>query len=241
MWLLNTEHAALEFFPSPEAVPGGYAILSHTWGPEKEQTFQDLRVVLDLCKVSSENPLTSSHVSLKIRECCRVAKERGFEWVWIDTCCIDKTSSIELSEAINSMFRWYASAEVCLAYLDDVPAGCNLDAEDSDFRKARWFGRGWTLQELIAPLNLLFLNKDWCVIGTKVEHARLLEQITGVRAPVLLRRMHFTSVSIAERMHWASKRTTSRVEDEAYCLLGLFDVSIPSIYGEGHRAFQRLQ
>ena len=241
MWLLSTHYAELRFFSSPEAVAGGYAILSHTWGtPAEEQTFQELRAIDARCKVSNENPLDL--VSHKIRRCCFLARERGFDWVWIDTCCIDKTSSVELSEAINSMFRWYASAEVCFVYLGDVPAGCDLAAQDSAFRKAKWFQRGWTLQELIAPLNILFFSLDWQYLGSKLDTTELLQSITRVPCQILTREKHFASASIAERMSWVSKRVTTRPEDIAYCLMGLFDVNLPTLYGEGRRrAFQRLQ
>ena len=156
MWLLSTDRAELYPFSSPDAVLGGYAILSHTWGPH-EQSFHDLRSLRDRCK-PSESPRDLA--SEKIRRCCVLAQSHGFQYVWIDTCCIDKTSSTELSEAINSMFRWYTCAEICYAYLADVPSNCVLDAKDSAFRNSRWHTRGWTLQELIAPSDVHFLSKS---------------------------------------------------------------------------------
>ena len=238
MWLLSTDRAELHFFTSPDAIDGGYVILSHTWD-ENESTFQDVRGLKERCQLSGENPLDL--VSSKIRQCCVVAARDGFRWVWIDTCCIDKTSSTELSEAINSMFRWYAESEVCYAFLADVPVGDVANASGSAFRRARWHKRGWTLQELIAPIHVVFLSRDWTRIGNKTTLTTLLEEITSVPAQVLTREVHFHDLSIAERMSWASMRVTTRAEDEAYCLMGLFNVNMPTIYGEGQQAFRRLQ
>ena len=238
MWLLSTDRAELHRFSSPDAVTGGYAILSHTWG-DREQTFQDTQALRDRCKETGEIPRDLS--SEKVRQCCILAERHGYQWIWNDTCCIDKTSSTELSEAINSMFLWYSLAEVCFAYLADVESDCELAAEDSAFRTSRWHLRGWTLQELIAPFLVIFLSRDWKSIGNKRELAALLEETTGVRQQVLTGETNYLVASIAERMSWASQRNTTRVEDEAYCLMGLFNVHMPTIYGEGREAFQRLQ
>ena len=238
MWLLSTDRAELQFFPTSYAVDEGYVILSHTWSDD-ESTFQDVQELKNQCKILDQIP--RDHISSKIRNCCIVAERHGFRWVWIDTCCIDKTSSTELSEAINSMFRWYAASEMCYAFLVDVPSNDVLEAHDSAFRRARWHTRGWTLQELVAPVDILFFSKDWRCIGRKNDMATLLGEITGIREQVLTREAAFSDLSIAERMSWASKRTTTRIEDEAYCLLGLFGVNMPTIYGEGRQAFHRLQ
>ncbi|KAM5543082.1 hypothetical protein V8D89_003466 [Ganoderma adspersum] len=238
MWLLSTDRAELHFFSSPEAVTGGYAILSHTWG-KHEQSYQETRALRRRCEGTDENPRNLA--SRKIRKCCVLAERHGYRWLWVDTCCIDKTSSIELSEAINSMFRWYSLAEVCYAYLEDVDSNCDLDAPESAFRTARWHTRGWTLQELIAPSLAIFVSRDWKIIGNKVGLAPLLQELTGVFSRVLTREAHYSTASIAERMSWASNRRTTRVEDEAYCLMGLFNVDMSTIYGEGRQAFQRLQ
>ena len=242
MWLLSTDRAELHFFPSSDTIDGGYAIISHTWG-HNESTFQDLQELTKRCTITYENP--RDLVAPKIRNCCVAAARDGFQWVWIDTCCIDKTSSSDLSEAINSMFRWYSESEVCYAILADVPSDDVLDAPNSAFRRARWHTRGWTLQELIAPIHLIFLSPDqsgqWTRIGNKLALASLLHEITGVPEQVLTRRIQFYDLSIAERMAWASTRTTTRIEDEAYALMGLFKVNMPTIYGEGRQAFRRLQ
>ena len=238
MWLLSTDRAELHFFPSPEAVTGGYAILSHTWG-NQEQLFQETRDLAEWCKKHRKNPRDFS--SEKVRECCILAERQGYRWVWDDTCCIDKTSSTELSEAINSMFLWYTCAEVCYAHMEGVESDCVLDAPGSAFWTARWHSRGWTLQELIAPSLVVFVSQDWKIIGDKVSLALLLQKITGISSRVLTREAHYSLVSVAERMTWASNRSTTRVEDEAYCLLGLFNINMPTIYGEGRNAFLRLQ
>ncbi|KAI0800368.1 hypothetical protein C8Q74DRAFT_408358 [Fomes fomentarius] len=139
------------------------------------------------------------------------------------------------------MFTWYADSEVCFAYLEDVPSDCDLAAPDSPFRKARWHTRGWTLQELIAPALVVFVSKEWNILGTKTKFARLLSEITWIYSLVLTNNYPYSNVCVAQRMRWASRRKTTRLEDEAYCLMGLFDVHMPTIYGEGRLAFHRLQ
>ncbi|CDO77012.1 hypothetical protein BN946_scf184298.g39 [Trametes cinnabarina] len=233
MWLLSTTDASLHLFDNPARVPGGYAILSHVWQPP-ELSFQDIME-------KRHHSLASSASASKILWCAQAAKRLGYDWAWIDTCCINKTSSIELQEAINSMFKWYAAAAVCLAYMQDVPDNCYVEASHSSFRKSRWFTRGWTLQELIAPRQLMFMSVHWRCLGTKASLASLVEEITGINAEVLTMRRALRNVSIARRMLWASSRVTTKSEDEAYSLMGIFDVSMPAIYGEGPRAFQRLQ
>ncbi|PIL28702.1 hypothetical protein GSI_08746 [Ganoderma sinense ZZ0214-1] len=180
-------------------------------------------------------------LSPKIREACAVARTNGYRYVWIDSCCIDKSSSSELSEAINSMYEWYARADVCYAYLADVPPGVDHQAEDSFFRKSRWFTRGWTLQELIAPRRVEFLSKDWAPVGSKHVLARLVENVTKIDYKALLHLESLDNFSVAQRLSWAANRETTRREDRAYSLLGIFDIHMPTLYGEGDRAFRRLQ
>ncbi len=240
MWLLSTERAELCFFSSPEAVTGGYAILSHTWG-DAEQTFQSIQDLTRRYGGRQLSKIPPKSLSPKVLHSCILARRQGYQWIWIDTCCIDKTNSAELAESIKSMFRWYSCAEVCFAYLADVPSNCELAAPGSAFRRSRWHTRGWTLQELIAPSRLLFVSKDWKVVGDKSQLSVLLEEVTGVWSKVLTHEVHYTAASIAQRMSWASERSTSREEDEAYCLMGLFNADMPTMYGEGRQAFQRLQ
>ena len=241
MWLLSTDRAELCYFSSPENVTGGYAILSHTWGHD-EETFQSIQALTRRYSGRTrESPRSSSFLRSKVVRSCILAQEQGYRWIWNDTCCIDKTNSSELAEAIKSMFRWYSCAEICFAYLVDVPSDCELAAPGSAFRTSRWHSRGWTLQELIAPSRLLFVSKDWNVIGDKSQLSLLLEDVTGVWSKVLTHEVHYAAASVAQRMSWASRRSTSREEDEAYCLMGLFNLNMPTMYGEGRQAFQRLQ
>ena len=225
-------------------IPPSYAILSHTWGDE-EVSFQDLQ---ELRRDGGESPTARHVVSQmgyrKIERCCQQALREGYDWVWIDTCCIDKTSSSELSEAINSMFRWYKNSAKCYAYLEDVSAADGpVDAPESSFRQSRWFTRGWTLQELLAPRSLEFLDASWMSLGKLTASSSLARAISAVTT---IPEEYFFGTdlgvtSIAQRMSWASHRTTTRTEDLAYCLLGIFDVNMPLLYGEGRKAFLRLQ
>ena len=215
-----------EFFDSK--VPK-YAIVSHRWG-DGEVIFQDF----DTGKAKTRPGF------VKIKSCCSLAQSRGFEWVWIDTCCIDKKSSAELSEAINSMFRWYAQAGECYAYLADVPGRDNDNGVDfpASFKQSRWFTRGWTLQELLAPSSVIFYDVRWERIGCKNELLGEISEVTGSGVQYL---HAMREACVAPKMSWISKRQPSRSEDMAYCLLGLFDVNMPLLYGEGRKAFVRLE
>ncbi|KAH9888953.1 heterokaryon incompatibility protein-domain-containing protein [Cubamyces lactineus] len=236
MFFLRTEDGTLHRFADSRALPKGehYAILSHVWAKTGEQTFQELEAL-----IMSGAGLAKA--SMKIREFCRFAKGEGYRWVWIDSCCIDKTSSAELSEAINAMYAWYADAHVCYAYLADVPDDEDPCMRHSRFRRSKWFTRGWTLQELIAPRSLIFLSQRWTIIGTKAGLADTIEEVTGVDRDVLTLKRALHDVSVARRMSWAADRETTRLEDEAYSLMGIFGVYMPTIYGEGSNAFVRLQ
>ncbi len=241
MWLLSTNRAELHFFPSPQDVEGGYAILSHVWD-KNEQTYQDLKALQRRCARTGKNPRELA--CKKLRRSCEIAQRHGYQWVWIDTCCIDKTSSAELSEAINSMFRYYSLAKVCYAYLKDVPTlyafRSRMD-QPSPFETSIWHTRGWTLQELIAPRFVVFLSMTWEPLGSKSDLAGNVEKATGIPASLLRLERSLTDYSIAQRMSWAADRQTTRLEDEAYSLLGIFDLHMPTLYGEGRNAFQRLQ
>ncbi|KAH8848054.1 hypothetical protein MCOR27_000307 [Pyricularia oryzae] len=227
-----------------------YAILSHTWGAE-EVSYQDMQRLATNRKRKSwdlgRSPSSSSTASvamaifemsgyIKIKAASHYARAHGFRYLWVDTCCIDKTSSAELSEAINSMFVWYRDAALCFAYLEDVP---NRQLKDS-----RWFTRGWTLQELIAPRQMIFCSSNWNEVGRKSSSnfCDLLATITGVDRRVLRGNINLDEISVANRMRWAANRKTTRREDMAYCLMGIFSVNMPLLYGEGGiRAFIRLQ
>jgi hypothetical protein len=169
----------------------------------------------------------------KILYASRQAIADGYRYLWIDTCCIDKSSSTELSEAINSMFQWYQKAGVCYAYVEDVQL--------ENFSTSRWFTRGWTLQELLAPSDVMFFGIGWTRLGTKFDLYGEISKVTGIEWEVLINEDFLRKKSIAQRMSWASKRKTTRLEDAAYCLLGIFGVNMPLLYGEGKNAFIRLQ
>ncbi|KAI0372741.1 HET-domain-containing protein [Pilatotrama ljubarskyi] len=233
MYLLDTTTGKLERVDNLKDVH--YAILSHVWMDEGEQTFQDIQ------RLNSDIVSSLPRASAKIRQCCEYARRRGFAKVWIDTCCIDKTSSAELSEAINSMYEWYAAADVCFAYLYDVSDKEHPKKHTSSFRQSKWFRRGWTLQELIAPKSLEFVSAEWRFIGTKASLAQVVEEITGIQREILTHERSLSTVSVARRMSWASRRQTKRPEDESYSLMGIFGVKMPTIYGEGRAAFLRLQ
>ena len=213
-----------------------YAILSHRWGTE-EVTFKDL---LD---GTSKNKAGYG----KIRFCGEQARRDGLQYFWVDTCCIDKSNAVELQEAINSMFRWYRHAIKCYVYLPDVsrPRSDSADGSnepwESTFRKSEWFTRGWTLQELIAPVSVDFFSKEGKLLGNKASLERHICEITGI--PInALRGSPLPDFSVPERMSWAASRETYRQEDKAYSLFGIFGVFLPIIYGEGQEnAFQRLQ
>ena len=165
----------------------------------------------------------------------------------MDTCCIDKSNSTELSEAINSIFRWYRDATKCYVYLPDVSrlhsnsADNSNEAWESTFRKSEWFRRGWTLQELIAPASVDFFCKEGDLLGNKASLERNICEITGIPASVL-RGSPLSEFSVDERLSWAASRETFRQEDKAYSLLGIFDVNMSLIYSEGkENAFRRLK
>jgi hypothetical protein len=222
MRLVNTRTLELEeFFDT--STPN-YAILSHTW--EKEEViFSDMT---DLGKARWKYGFA------KLEGACHLAATQGYDYIWIDTCCIDKSSSAELSEAINSMYIWYACSAVCYAYLSDVDNRTQIG-------DSRWFTRGWTLQELIAPRFVEFYAADWAYLGNNPSLISTISRASRVDERVLARQVDPLEVSVAKRMYWASGRTTTRLEDEAYCMMGLFGVNMPLLYGEGDKAFLRLQ
>jgi hypothetical protein len=264
MRLLNVKTRCLEEFYGDKIPP--YAILSHTWGVEGV-TFQDL----------SREDHKQKHGYKKIEGCCQAAAEQRISYVWCDTICIDKSSSAELSEAINSMFKWYEASEVCFVFLEDLPPKSDPFPLQSAFRRSRWWTRGWTLQELLAPHHLVFFDSTWervftpemgqdlfkkitlptrsqevlkrpknpseDPIQTILQQMRygLVTEITGIPVAILVKNLQLSEVSAACKFAWASQRLTTRVEDRAYCLMGLLDVNMPLLYGEGDKAFVRLQ
>ena len=207
-----------------------YAILSHTWeADDQEVTFQDFVDGLGERKAGYR----------KIRFCGKQASLDGIQYIWVDSCCIDKSSSAELAEAINSMFKWYRNADRCYVYLSDVPTA-NVDLQT--FRRSRWFTRGWTLQELLAPRTVEFFSQDGQKIGDKQSLELQIHQVSGIPIRALQQLGDLSQFSVKERMSWTSRRETTVEEDQAYCLLGIFEVYLPLIYGEGREhALGRLQ
>jgi hypothetical protein len=213
-----------------------YGILSHRWEANNEEvTYQDLITGVGSHKLGYG----------KIQFCGERARRDGLQYFWVDSCCIDKGNLVELTTAINSMFRWYQNAATCYVYLSDVSmVKHTLSSEpkwESAFRRSQWFTRGWTLQELLAPRSVEFFSRDGKRLGDKGSLEQQIHEITGI-AVQALRGSPLSQFSDDERRSWAEKRETTIEEDLAYCLLGIFGVFLPLIPGEGkEHAFRRLQ
>ncbi|KAK7983381.1 hypothetical protein PG989_010783 [Apiospora arundinis] len=267
--LINTKRYELvESYEIPAPFPPPYVILSHTWiSPQDEITYQDFQRRRRDIEKGTFKPKGWA----KLRQYCdRVARD-GWEWAWMDTCCIDKTNEAETQLAIFAMFRWYKEADVCIAYLADVHADKVVsrraqnepDLDEVPYPdtmhdttspahlalkpfvvKSKWFTRGWTLQELIAPKDLYFVDHAWRRLGNREHWYDAIRMACGIEPRYFggFNPWDFHACSIATRMNWASRRETTLEEDEAYSLLSLFGLSMPLIYGEGRwRAFYRLQ
>jgi hypothetical protein len=219
-----------------------YAILSHTW-EEQEVVLDDLKSLDSVKDVNAQKEASWN----KIRFCAQQAERDGLEYFWVDTCCIDKSNSQELQEAINSMFRWYQNAKKCYVYLSDVE--CNTPDSESEssrrwkpaFRKSKWFTRGWTLQELLAPASVAFYSKEGDLLGDKQSLEETIHEITGIPIEAL-QGSPLSNFSVTERFSWTEDRETTREEDGAYCLLGIFGICMTLRYTEGKdRAITRLR
>jgi hypothetical protein len=216
-----------------------YAILSHTWGDDDEEVnFKDL----------TEGSRKTKAGYRKLQFCAEQTAQDDLQHFWVDTCCIDKSNSVELQEAINSMFRWYQNAAKCYVYLSDVSTTKRKASDqfskftwESAFRTSRWFTRGWTLQELLAPDSVEFFSREGKRLGDKRTLERQIHEITGI-AISALRGTPPSQFSVDERLLWAENRQTTRKEDEAYSLFGIFDIQMPLLYGEGRdKALKRLR
>lgn len=231
---INTGIWELKGFPEDEFPE--YCILSHRWGPgDSEVTYQEL-IDSDIFWKRQTQQKTGYR---KIQYACSTTRDYQKDWLWCDTCCIDKTSSAELSEAINSMYQWYQNSSLCIAYLSDYPS-----EKVPNFDKSEWFERAWTLQELIAPPKVVFFDKDWNPSFGKKHDDHMVDAIarrTRIDKQALLSEKRLEKFSVAQRMSWAADRKATRSEDIAYSLLGIFDVNMPMLYGEGKKAFVRLQ
>lgn len=213
-----------------------YAILSHRWS-DSEILIED---------ISNGNYKEKEEGYRKLRFCAKQTAQDGLRYFWIDTCCIDRWDNNERSKAINSMFQWYQNAARCYVFLSDVPLFATADTPqrsdwETSFRKSEWFTRGWTLQELVAPVSVEFFSCEGQRIGDKVSLNQLLHDITDIPLAAL-RNCPLDHFSISERMRWAKNRRTTEDEDIIYCLLGVLDVSMPTMYGEAKEsALKRLQ
>jgi len=225
MWLIDTTTFQLRSF---QGKPPPYAILSHRWGNEHEEvSFQEWRAG----ETDQFYHIASRPGFIKISEACSEAKRDRLQYLWVDTNCIDKSSSADLSEAINSMYRYYSDSVICYSYLGDVhdastptPSPSETDG-NIEFSRSAWFTRGWTLQELLAPEDLVFFTSSWTKIGTKAELKNTISTITGI-PPQHLHRPHLRDATISCRMSWVSNRVTTRHEDIAYCMLGIFNINM---------------
>lgn len=251
MWLINVHTYVLQDFFGDHLQRLQYAILSHRWESE-EVSFQEMR--------SLDDRVQGKKGFAKIQHTVNQAKAHGLDWAWVDTCCIDKTSSSELSESINSMYRWYQRSHICYVYMSDVEGEADGEEGVGHWSKSKWFTRGWTLQELIAPTCIIFYDRGWHRLGEKIKFPRYTANgDTNARVWTVDDRYRLSAVSnipynllfglgggkddysVAQRMSWASNRECTRVEDVAYSLMGLFDINMPLLYGEERKAFTRLQ
>jgi Heterokaryon incompatibility protein (HET) len=228
--LVLTEH--------DEDVPP-YAILSHTWAEDnnEEVSFQDVKA-----DISKKKPGWK-----KIHFCADQAAVDDLQFFWIDTCCIDQENEAEVARAINSMFLYYRNAARCYVYLSDVSSPpnssdeCSPPAWESDFRRSRWFTRGWTLQELLAPPSVEFFSWEHKKLGDKDSLKQQIYKTTNIPYSALQGEL-LSQFTVDERLRWIGHRKTKLEEDKAYSLLGIFGVYILPIYGEGMAtAFNRLQ
>jgi hypothetical protein len=234
----NGDGIVLTEYPASNIPP--YAILSHTWGPDADEvTYQDMLDGVGEAKVGYK----------KLKFCAEQARHRGLSHFWVDTCCIDKSDPIEVERSINLMFQWYSYATRCYVYLSDVSLTRKRKRKSkqpksqwkSAFRESKWFTRGWTLQELLAPASVEFFAEDGQRLGDKQSLEQEIHEITGI-AVEALRDNELERFDIEERFKWAENRMTTHEEDWAYCLLGIFDVFMPLIYGEGKaHAVRRLR
>ncbi|RYO79759.1 hypothetical protein DL764_009986 [Monosporascus ibericus] len=237
MYLIDTDTFKLKFFSTHTEQKDAYAILSHTWEDE-EVTFEQFK---------DEESAKKRKGWAKIASTVQMARRNGLKYAWVDTCCIDKSSSAELSEAINSMYQYYEDAKVCYIYLSDLPNVRSMKGPEiaksrsASFVKCRWFTRGWTLQELVASRVVEFYDSGWNHYGTNESLEDAISSATNIPSDVLKKKTPLQSVPVACRMSWAANRTTTKIEDRAYSMLGIFNINMALLYGEGDKAFIRLQ
>ena len=205
-----------------------------------------LEVMKELCGDMSDLERRNCQDFVKLVEFFNISLKYGCNYVWFDSGCIDKSSSTELEESIRSMFNWYRNSKICIVHLADTTSFWTVVRDT-------WFTRGWTLQELLAPKKIKFFGKSWQYITLdstdndkdldfklKVSLWRVISTLTKIPLRTLL---DFTpGINHArDALVWVSKRKTTRVEDIAYCLIGLLGIPFSIAYGEGNMAFRRLQ
>ncbi|KIK11922.1 hypothetical protein PISMIDRAFT_55099, partial [Pisolithus microcarpus 441] len=199
-------------------------MFSHRWGAG-EPLLRDIegRKIYDL---------DGTEGLAKLQKFCLLSLRRGFIWAWSDTCCIDKDSSAELQEAIGSMFSWYHRSSLTIAYLSDV-------SDTASLASSVWFKRGWTLQELLAPPTLVFYMQDWSLaLNSDANNHKtdptMLEEVQKATGVAVRHLKHFCPGmdDARSRLNWAACRRTTRAEDVAYSLFGIFKVHLPVLYGE---------
>ncbi|KAG2362389.1 hypothetical protein BDR07DRAFT_1333300 [Suillus spraguei] len=208
-----------------------YAMLSHKWASAKDEP-QYWQIKGSVYEMDAPREIR------KLQQFCTTSKREGYRWAWSDTCCIDKTNNAELQESIISMFSWYKESAITIVYLADV-------SDISQLKDSQWFKRGWTLQELLAPRFIRFYKQDWQPLidsckNHKVELLTILHDITRVDIEVL-KAFQPGVDNVKKRLSWVGARTTKKIEDIAYCLMGIFGIHMPVMYGEKHNAFVRLQ
>ncbi|EXJ92796.1 hypothetical protein A1O3_01349 [Capronia epimyces CBS 606.96] len=250
--LLHTKTYRLHFDDDPEYKKDPrYAILSHRW-LSKEITFDKIE------HARLEDNDVESPVKLKVKGACAKAQEHKIQWLWIDSICINKANSVEDQKAITSMFTWYRRASVCYTYLSDVvvpatkakavydvgrgPCPCPFWRAEDPSKPSEWFERGWCLQELLAPNQMEFYDRNWTKMGTRAELAEAIAAITRIKPEYLTGEEDFRKASIAAKMSWMAGRKTSVHEDMAYSMVGIFDItSMATGVSDGMKAFFRLQ
>ena len=238
--LLNVKN--FQFREYDEGNLPAYAILSHVWYNEEKKielvydSFESLpRNANGVPQCPKDQNYAKSHD--KIMKTCQETRKLGegsgkrVDFVWIDSICIDKRNAGERDRAIRSMWRFYGDAACCIVWLQDVEwSKNNKPRVDQAFENARWFSRGWTLQELIAPKIVYFFNRSWDLLGTKWSLAAEITSRTRIERK-FLKPEKARSATIAQRLSWAAGRNTTEPEDRVYSLFGLFNVDIEVKYG----------
>ncbi|KAH7904981.1 heterokaryon incompatibility protein-domain-containing protein [Hygrophoropsis aurantiaca] len=204
-----------------------YVMLSHRWDENEP--------LLSVVQKKKVYDLESLYPVTKLQRFCQTARDAGYNWAWSDTCCIDKTNSVELQQSLNSMFDWYRHSSLTIVYLSDVPPS----SEPGALAKSVWTTRGWTLQEFLAPRVIRFFGQDWtpylndCSSNHKESTAIMqeLEDATGIAARASIG-FRPSTTEVRQTLQWASTRVTTVQEDVAYSLFGIFNVKLPVIYGE---------